>query len=237
MFCLCRTEPDVPKHAGISYLLISMKQPGVEVQPLRQMTGGADFNQVFLTDARTPRDWIVGKRGEGWIVSRSTLKHERNSIGAAAQSTAMFAGLVQLAKSAVRNGRPAIEDPEIRQRLAALEGTARSHEYSGYRQLTLDAQGQSPGVLQMMNKLVATNIGHEVAKIALDLIDDDGLLDPIADRTMGRIPSGNRGWINQYMYSLGIAVAGGTANIQRNVIGERGLGLPRDAYAQGRPGK
>jgi alkylation response protein AidB-like acyl-CoA dehydrogenase len=237
MFCLCRTEPDVPKHAGISYLLISMKQPGVEVQPLRQMTGGADFNQVFLTDARTPRDWIVGKRGEGWIVSRSTLKHERNSIGAAAQSTAMFAGLVHLAKSAKRNGRPAIEDPEIRQRLAALEGIVRSHEYSGYRQLTLDAKGQSPGVLQMMNKLVSTNIGHEVAKIALDLIDDDGLLDPIADRAMGRIPSGNRGWINQYMFSLGIAVAGGTANIQRNVIGERGLGLPRDAYAQGSPGK
>jgi alkylation response protein AidB-like acyl-CoA dehydrogenase len=237
MFCLCRTEPDAPKHAGISYLLIPMKQPGVDVQPLRQMTGGSDFNQVFLTDARTPADWIVGKRGEGWIVSRATLKHERNSIGAAAQSTAMFAGLVHLAKRAARHGRPAIEDSEIRQRLAALEGAVRAHEYSGYRQLTLNARGENPGILQMMNKLVATEIGHEVARIALDLIDADGLLDPIADREMGRIPSGNRAWINQYMYSLGIAVAGGTANIQRNVIGERGLGLPRDAYAQGRPGR
>ena len=99
MFCLCRTEPEAPKHGGISYLLIPMKQPGVEVRPLRQMTGGADFNEVFLTDAKTPKDWIVGKRGEGWLVSRATLKHERNSIGAAATSTMMFAGLVHLAKT------------------------------------------------------------------------------------------------------------------------------------------
>ena len=237
MFCLCRTEPDASKHAGISYLLIPMKQPGIEVSPLRQMTGGSDFNQVFLTDARTPKDWIVGKRGEGWIVSRTTLKHERNSIGAAAQSVATFNGLLQLAKSTTRNGRPAIEDPEIRQRLAALEGFVRAHEYSGYRQLTANAQGESPGVLQTMNKLISTNIGHEVANIALDLLDDEGLLDPLADRELGRIPRGSRAWISQYMYSLGIAVAGGTANIQRNVIGERGLGLPRDAYAQKGAGK
>ncbi len=237
MFCLCRTEPDASKHAGISYLLIPMKQPGIEVTPLRQMTGGSDFNQVFLTDARTPKDWIVGKRGEGWIVSRTTLKHERNSIGAAAQSVATFAGLLQLAKNTQRDGRPAIENPEIRQRLGALEGFVRAHEYSGYRQLTANARGVSPGVLQTMNKLISTNIGHEVANIALDLLDDEGLLDPLADREMGRIPRGSRGWISQYMYSLGIAVAGGTANIQRNVIGERGLGLPRDAYAQKGSGK
>jgi alkylation response protein AidB-like acyl-CoA dehydrogenase len=237
MFCLVRTEPEASKHAGISYLLIPMKQPGIEVQPLRQMTGGSDFNQVFLTDARTPKDWIVGKRGEGWLVSRATLKHERNSIGASAQSTAVFAGLVELAKSSKRGGRPAIQDPEIRQRLASLEGYVRAHEYSGYRQLTRNSRGQDPGILQMMNKLVSTNIGQEAAKLAFDLIDSDGLLDPISTREMGRIPNASSGWINLYMYSLGIAVAGGTGNIQRNVIGERGLGLPRDAYAQGKAAK
>ncbi len=237
MFCLARTEPEASKHAGISYLLVPMKQPGVEVQPLRQMTGGSDFNQVFLTDARTPKNWIVGKRGEGWLVSRATLKHERNSIGATAQSTAVLAGLVALAKSSKRGGRSAIEDPEIRQRLAALEGYVRAHEYSGYRQLTRNSRGQDPGILQMMNKLVSTNIGQEAAKLAFDLIDSDGLLDPIATRQMGQIPDASRGWINLYMYSLGIAVAGGTGNIQRNVIGERGLGLPRDAYAQGKAAK
>jgi alkylation response protein AidB-like acyl-CoA dehydrogenase len=214
-----------------------MKQPGIEVSPLKQMTGGADFNQVFLNDARTPRDWIVGKRGEGWLVSRTTLKHERNSIGAAAQTGIVFDGLVSLAKTTQRNGRPAIEDPGIRQRLVAIEGYIRSHQYSGYYQFTKGAKGENPGIIQLMNKIVSTNIGCEVAKLALDVLEDDGMLDPIVGEQNAYAPAGSRGWINQYMYSLGIAVAGGTANIQRNVIAERGLGLPRDYYADRSSGK
>jgi alkylation response protein AidB-like acyl-CoA dehydrogenase len=237
MFCLARTEPDAPKHAGISYLLIPMDQPGIEVRPLKQMTGGADFNEVFLTDARTQADWIVGKRGQGWEVSRATLKHERNSIGASAQTRAVFNGLVHLARTSRRNGRPAIEDPLVRQRLVAIEGYVRSHECSGYRQLTAGVRGESPGILQLMNKLVSTNIGNEIAKLALDLMGDDGMLDPTGSDDMARIPSASRGWVSQYMYSLGIAIAGGTANIQRNVIAERGLGLPRDYYAERSSGK
>jgi alkylation response protein AidB-like acyl-CoA dehydrogenase len=237
MFCLCRTEPDAPKHAGISYLLIPMKQAGITVSPLRQMTGGADFNQVFLNDARTPADHIVGRRGEGWSVSRTTLKHERNSIGAAAQTTMMFDGLVHFARTMRRDGRPAIEDPLIRQRLVALEGYVRSHQYSGYYQFTRSAKGEEPGLIGLMNKLHSTNIGSEVAKLALDIMDEDGLVDPIPREEMGAIPSGSRMWLAQYMYSLGIAVAGGTANIQRNVIGERGLSLPRDYFADRSSGK
>ena len=238
MFCLCRTEPGVPKHAGISYLLIPMKQPGIEVAPLKQMTGGADFNQVFFDDAKAPADHIVGKRGEGWLVSRATLKHERNSIGASAQSTAMFNGVLQLAKTTERGGRKAIEDPEIRQRLAKLEGVVRSHEYSGYRQLTRSSRGQDVGRIGTMNKIVSTNIGSEVSKLAMDIIGDDGILDAVGgEQSLGRIPKASRNWITQYMYSLGIAVAGGTANIQRNVIGERALGLPRDYYADRSSGK
>ncbi len=236
MFCLCRTEPDAPKHAGISYLLIPMDQPGVEVRPLRQMNGSADFNEVFLTDAKTPKDWIVGKRGEGWQVSRTTLKHERNSIGASANAARNFEALVELARSARRDGRPAIEDPAIRQRLIRLEGYVRSHEYSGYRQLTRNQHGEDPGIMQLMNKLVSTNIGHETARISLDLLDDDGLLDPGGDDELANLGS-SRSWLTQYMWSLGIAIAGGTANVQRNVIGERGLGLPRDSWADRSRGK
>jgi len=231
MFCLCRTEPEAQKHGGISYLLLSMKQPGIEVRPLRQMTGAADFNEVFFSDARTPKDWIVGKRGEGWIVSRTTLKHERNMIGDAANALMTFNALVHLAKSALRNGKPAIQDPAIRQRLVQLEGTVRAHQYSGYRQLTKAAKGQDPGRVQLMNKLVSTNIGQEVAKLALDLLGDEGLLEP-GERQMGMGPRDAAQWVGQFMWSLGSAVAGGTANIQRNVIGERGLGLPRDAAVQ-----
>jgi alkylation response protein AidB-like acyl-CoA dehydrogenase len=228
MFCLCRTEPDAPKHAGISYLLISMKQPGVEVRPLRQMTGGADFNEVFLTDARTPADHIVGKRGEGWIVSRSTLKHERNMIGDARQTQFVFKGLLRLAR---KMGR--LDDPQIRQRLAELEGYILAHQYSGYRQLTAAARGESPGPVALMNKLVSTNIQQRVARLALDLVGDYALLGPPENaggmyQGLGEVG----GWVTQYMWSLGIAIAGGTANIQRNVIAERGYGLPRDAAAQ-----
>jgi len=237
MFCLCRTEPEATKHAGISYLLVPMDQPGIEVRPLPQMTGGADFNEVFLTDARTKADHIVGKRGEGWNVSRSTLKHERNSIGSAAQSALMFQGLVHLAKTTEHDGRPSIEDPVIRQRLARLEGTLKAHEYSGLRQLTANAKGENPGIIQSMSKLIATNIGSEVAKIALDLLGDDGMLNPLESGGMMARTSSHSSWINQYMFSLGIAVAGGTANIQRNVIAERGLGLPRDIYAERSSGK
>jgi alkylation response protein AidB-like acyl-CoA dehydrogenase len=236
MFCLCRTEPDAPKHAGISYLLVPMKQPGVEVRPLRQMNGGADFNEVFLTGARTQKDWIVGKRGEGWLVSRATLKHERAGIGNAEVSTLTFAGLVHLAKSSLRHGRPAIQDPEIRQRLVALEGAVRAHEYSGYRQLSRAARGKDVGPVGLMNKLVSTDIGCEVAKLALDLLGEDGLQDPTAQGE-ALLPGPRRSWISQYMFSLGVAIAGGTANIQRNVIGERALGLPRDHYADRSSGR
>jgi alkylation response protein AidB-like acyl-CoA dehydrogenase len=230
IFALVRTEPDAPKHAGISYLLLDMRQPGIEVRPLRQMTGGASFNQVFFSDARTPADWIVGRRGQGWQVSRTTLKHERNSIGSSAQTTALFDGLLRLARQTTRRGRPALEDPEIRQRLAALEGHVRAHQYSGFRQLTRDARGQDPGILALMNKLVSTNIGHEVARIALDLLGDEGLLAP--GEREGVVPRGGAGWLAYAMGSLGSAIAGGTSNIQRNIIAERGLGLPRDPAAE-----
>ena len=232
MFCLCRTEPDQPKHAGISYLLIDMKQPGIDVRPLRMMSGTAEFNEVFLTDVKTPKDWIVGKRGEGWLVSRATLKHERDSIGSAAQTTAIFKGLVGLAKTQMKNGKPAIEDTEVRQRLSKIEGYIRSHEYSGYIQLTRNQSGKDAGPIQSMNKIVSTNIGHEVSKLVMDLLDEDGLLSAQSAAMRGNIPKAAPAWLTQYMWSLGIAVAGGTGNIQKNIIAERVLGLPRDYYQQ-----
>ena len=232
MFCLCRTEPGAEKHAGISYLLIDMKQPGIEVRALKQMTGDSHFNEVFFTDARTPADWIVGERGQGWIVSRSTLKHERNMIGNASRTEGLFRSVVRLAKQTTRDGKPAIEDPAIRKRLAALEGYVLAHKYSGYRLLTSSARGQQPGIMQSMNKLFTTNFGHEIAKLSLDLIGDAGLLAPNSGRQLGGVVDNRSGWVNQYMGSLGSAIAGGTANIQRNIIAERGLGLPRDRAAE-----
>ncbi|MCB9725752.1 MAG: acyl-CoA dehydrogenase family protein [Spirochaetaceae bacterium] len=230
MFCLVRTEPDAPKHAGISYLLIDMKQPGIDVRPLKQMTGSSEFNEVFFNDARTPEDWIVGKRGEGWLVSRTTLKHERNGIGAAAQAVGTFQALVRLARETRIDGKPAIEDPAIRRALVEVEGYVRAHEYSGYWQMSKDLKGENAGVIQLMNKLNSTNIGHRFAKLAMEILGDEGLLAP-SSHGLGLGIQSTSDWIAQYMSSLGVAIAGGSANIQKNVIAERGLGLPRDAAA------
>ena len=226
LFALIRTEPDAPKHRGISYLLIDMKQPGITVNPLRQMTGGREFCQIFFDDARTPADWIVGQRGEGWQVSRTTLKHERASIGNADRSEDLVNKLVELARESTRFGRPAIEDREIRQDIAALEGWALAHKYSSYRQFSLAADGREPGLIGLVSKLMVTDIGHEAARIAQELIAEDALLQPAPP---GR--GANRGrekWLDQIMGSLGVSIAGGASNIQRNIIAERGLGLPRD---------
>ena len=230
MFCLVRTEPEAKKHAGISYLLIDMKSPGIDVRPLRQMTGSSEFNEVFFNDVKTPKDWIVGKRGEGWLVSRTTLKHERNSIGAASQTVNLLNALVGLAREREIDGRPAIEDKSIRRGLAELEGYVRAHEYSSYFQMTKGLKGENPGVLQMMTKLNSTNMGHMVSKLAIEILGDDGLVAP-STHGLGLGGSAAPNWISQYMSSVGVAIAGGTANVQRNVIAERGFGLPRDAAA------
>lgn len=232
MFCLARTEPGVSKHAGISYLLIDMKQPGIEVRPLRQITGASHFNEVFFDGAKTPDSWIVGKRGEGWSVSRATLKHERNSIGGAAQTSANLAAITELAAASLVAGAPALDDPEVRQRLVEIEGYVKSHLYSSYWQLTRESQGREAGMLPLLNKIISTNIGSDIARLGLDLVGDGGLAGPEARSAQwGKLGTSGADWVFQYMQSLGSAIAGGTANIQRNIVAERGLGLPRDAAA------
>ncbi len=225
MFALVRTEPDAPKHQGISYLLLDLHQPGVTIRPLKQITGQSTFNEVFFDDVRTPADWIVGRRGEGWQVSRATLKHERTGIGNAETYLVQFDKLLAVANSTTRNGRPAIEDPIVRDRFAEIEGYLQAHRYSTFRQLSMSLAGKNPGPVTTMNKLVVTNLGHQIAALAQELIGDASLLLPVYEPGHS---VGNERWMNQFFGSLGIAIAGGTSNIQRNIIGERGLGLPRD---------
>jgi len=229
MYLLCRTEPDAGKHAGISYLLLDMKQPGIEVSPLQTLTGEAEFSQVFFDDVRTPADYLVGRRGEGWLVSRSTLAHERGTAAVAATASGRkeFETLVELATQVQRNGQPATRDKSIRQRLAEIDGYLTAHEYSTYIQLTCAARGTDPGPVGMMNKLVSTDIGHLVAKLVIDLLGDAALFSPSREGPL----LGGTG-MHQYLASLGLTVAAGTSNIQRNIIGERALGLPRDFAAQ-----
>lgn len=223
MFALVRTEPDAPKHQGITYMLIDMKSPGIDVRPLKQITGDEDFNEVFLDDVRVPRDSIVGERGQGWTVSRSTLKHERALIGDTDISRRTFDGLVMMARAVERRGRPAIKDPVLRDRLVDLESRLISLEYHSMRLLTMQSRGEDPGIAGIVPKLAATQLSYDMAKTAMDVMAEAGALAPgePAAPAMGM-------FVTAYLWSLGVLIAGGTANIQRNIIAERGLGMPRD---------
>src|SRR5215470_354140 len=176
MFALVRTEPEAAKHDGISYLLIDMKTPGIEVRPLRQMTGEADFNEVFLDNVRVPKKNLVGPRGKGWIVSRSTLKHERALIGNAMLTRRTFDGLVMMAQAVQLRGQPAIKHPVIRDRLAQLEARLLASEYTGYRLLTMQARGEDQGLAGMVMKLFSTQLGYDLSKTALDVLGDRSAL-------------------------------------------------------------
>jgi alkylation response protein AidB-like acyl-CoA dehydrogenase len=226
MFVLARTEPDAPKRRGLSYLLVPMKQPGIEVRPLRQITGGYEFNEVFFTDARTPADWIVGERGLGWQVANTTLKHERAWVGDASQSERLLKSLLRLAARSEVRGRRAIDDPGTRQRLAEIQGAVEAQRYSGYIQLSRAIHGGDPGVLTLLNKLSSTNIAASVSTVAVELLGDTGLLPHTGAGPESQV--GAERWMFQFFGSLGAAIAGGSSNIQRNIIAERGLGLPRD---------
>jgi alkylation response protein AidB-like acyl-CoA dehydrogenase len=229
MFGLFRTEPDASKHAGISYLLVPMDQPGIDVRPLKQMTGSMEFNEVFFDGARAPAENVVGKRGEGWAVSRSTLKHERNLIGNPRMMAEQFELLLDLARETVRWGRPAIEDPGWRDRLAELEGYVRACETCNLRMLSATIRGEELKAMlpMMMVKLYSTDVMQLIAKAQYDLLGGDGLLEPDEPGVYSRTPK-RTGFVHNYLFSLGPAIAGGASNIQRNIIGERGLGLPRD---------
>ena len=174
---------------------------------------------------KTPAEWIVGERGEGWNGSRTTLKHERASIGSADGLGAQFRKLVELAQTTPRNGKPAIQDPLIREALVKIEGWVLAHRCSSYRIFSLAAAREEPGIISLMMKLLLTETGHEIALLAQELIGDFALLEASQTETRGRGPEK---WLDQIMGSLGNSIAGGTTNIQRNIIGERGLGLPRD---------
>jgi len=233
MFMLVRTEPDAPKHDGITYLLIDLDQPGVTRRPIRQMTGegGADtFYEFFFDNAETPVAWQVGERGQGWYVSRTTLKHERAAIGGADGLGRQFAKLVELAKEVGR-----IDDPMVRDRLTTIEGFVLSHRYTSFRLFSCQAAGEDPGPVQLMMKLLLTEIGHEMALLAQELIGEQGLVEPAqaGARSAITVKRGPNKWLDQIMGSLGNSIAGGASNIQRNIIGERGLGLPRDLAMSG----
>ncbi len=224
MFCLVRTDAQAPKHKGISYILIDMKTPGITVRPLIQMTGDPGFNEVFFEDVRVPRKNLVGELNQGWLVANATLAHERNMLGATTRTQQMFNSLLRLAQIRERNGKPVSEDPVIRQKLADLMIRVESMKYHSYRQLTDNIKGRSPGIGASINKLVSTELNHDLCGMAIEVLGSYGPLARdskyVEDRGL---------WPYEFMFTLGLVIGGGTSQIQKNIISERGLGMPREA--------
>jgi alkylation response protein AidB-like acyl-CoA dehydrogenase len=223
MFCLVRTDPAAPKHAGISYILIDMKTPGIAVRPLVQMTGDPGFNEVFFEDVRVPRRNLVGQLNNGWQVANATLAHERNMLGSTTRTQQTFQRLLRLAQGQRRNGGPASRDPVVRQRLADLAIRVETMKLEAYRQLTDTLRGRPPGIAASVNKLVTTELNHDLARAALEILGSYGPLDRRSRRVRDR-----GAWPLDFMFSLGLIIGGGTSQIQKNIIAERGLGMPKE---------
>ena len=223
IFCLVRTEPDAPKHQGISYLLFSMDTPGIEVRPLMTMTGRAEFNEVFFTDVRVPTSQIVGQRGEGWMVANATLTHERGMLGDPDAALSRLKSIAEIMQNEHVDGKSLMDNPVYRDRLVALEAEVYAMKFNGMRLTTASVEKKSAGLAGMIVKLQGCELNHRLAELAIDVMGEYGILfeDSPFLRDHGL-------WQTHYMFDLGLISGGGSAQIQTNFISERGLGMPRE---------
>ena len=226
MFCLVRTEPEAPRHSGISYLIFSMKTPGIEVRPLKTMTGGAEFNEVFFTDVKVPKHQIVGERGQGWFVANATLKHERGMLGDPNAALSRLKAVTDILKRETLSGMALIDHPVFLDRLMRLQGRLMAMQANGLRLLTAAQKGEPSGMAGLVVKLMGCELNHQIAALAIDALGEIGVLYHGSPYE----PDGGV-WQHRYMFDLGLIIGGGTAQIQKNIIAERGLGLPREPSA------
>lgn len=223
MFCLVRTEPDQPKQRGISFLLLPMATKGVEVRPLVTMTGDASFNEVFLTDVRIPVGQMVGARGEGWQIANALLGHERGMLGNPNLTLQRFNALVDLMREETIDGRRLLEDPVWRERLLRIQGRMIALRCNDLRLLSARLNDTPAPLAAMIVKLEGTELRHDLEGLAIDALGELGVL----YRGSARLRDQGY-WQQHYMYFLGLIIGGGTSQIQKNIIAERGLGMPRE---------
>jgi len=242
IFLLARTDPDAPRHAGISYLLVPMKQPGVEVRPIEQVDGSADFNEVFFTDARCPKDNVVGGVDNGWKVAMTTLGFERGS--SATTGHRRFAReLDAIIREAKARGRDT--DPLIRQRIARAWSNIKIMEINGYRTLTDALNGtHHAAAVAACNKMFWSETHQRTMELAMDIRRMDAqILAGDADGAGRMLPGMRRGRADypvddlqaSFFFSRSETIWGGTAQIQRNIVGERVLGLPKEPRPEPAP--
>lgn len=225
---LARTAPELAKHAGLTMFFVDMKSPGIEVRPIRQANGQSEFNEVFLTDVIIPDAQRLGEVNGGWRVALTTLMNERLTVGTGMPTA--FPELVALCRSLEIDGRPALEAPAIRARIADWAARDNGLRFTAFRAVSALSQGREPGPENSIGKLVVGRMLQEIATFALDLQGEMGICS-------GKDHASANGYFQAVLLrSPGVRIEGGTDEILRNIIGERVLGLPPEARVdKGRP--
>jgi alkylation response protein AidB-like acyl-CoA dehydrogenase len=231
IFTLARTDPDAPKHKGISFLLVDMRQPGVEVRPIRMITGESEFNEVFYTDATCPKDHVVGGVNNGWAVAMTLLGYERGEAAATVpiRYQAELDRLLLLAKE-----RGVADDPLVRQKLAWCVSKVQIMRWNGMRTLTRFLQGHHPGPDGGISKLYWSEYHKVVTELAVDILGADALV-PSGRHPSSAFqtddagaPNSSASWVGTFMNARAGTIYAGSSQIQRNIIGEMVLGLPKE---------
>jgi len=222
MILIARTDPDAPKHKGISYFLVDMKTPGITIQPLIDMMDNHGFNEIFFENVRVPRANLLGEENRGWYMAATTLDFERSSIGGAVEARRMVEEIVGYTKDTKSNGHRLYDEAPVRWRLGEAAMEAEIGRLLSYRVVTLQSRGQVPNYEASIAKLFNTDMKLRMARSGLEIMGLYGQLDhkdkyaPLKGK-----------FERQYLWQTGLAVGGGTTEIQKNIIAMRGLGLPR----------
>jgi alkylation response protein AidB-like acyl-CoA dehydrogenase len=223
-YLLARTDSDAPKHKGISAFIVDMRSTGVTVRPLRELTGTSDFNEVFLDSVALPAEAMIGSPGQGWVIANATLAHERTSVGAAVVKLRLaIDGLVELARRVTIDGRPAIDSDRVLDRIGEFSAEVEALSALTYANLTRWLRGTERTHDGAMAKLMFSELNLEIARFAVELGGEAGVL---VEGDTDVLDDGR--WQDEWLYARAYTIAGGSSEIMRNLIAERGLALPRE---------
>ena len=234
---LARSNPSVPKHKGITCFLINMRQPGIDVRPLKQITGSSEFSEVFMTNARVEKSDQIGALGQGWAIAQTTLGYERGGRALARITTyaSQYSRLVDAARRLKRHGRPLIDNPVIRQKLGRIWAELEVERYGALRVLTMLERGEHPGAGGSLTKLSYSEFEKRFMELALEILGPYGQLtegQPEEFRLHVDTAVGDHGtWAYAFLWSRAGTIYAGSSEIQKNVVGERILGLPKETRA------
>ncbi len=222
MFMLARTDPEAPKHKGISYFLVDMKSPGISIRPLVNMLGNADFNEVFFDNVRVPAKNLVGEENRGWYIGTTTLDFERSSIGSAVGLRQTMDDLIAYATQHAGDGTSRLSNtPSVRYEVADRYVEVNVARLMSYRVITMQAKGMIPNHEASMTKLFSSELGQRISRTGMKVLGLYGQTYGSAAPMRGRFE-------RMYMQTVASTIAGGTSEIQRNIMAQRGLGMPRD---------